>query len=905
MKSKTMTVALLLLCLLLASRAKSQTLTNVARQSMVNVQYTVDSLILTSNADPSSMVDGYTGTYFALQAGQEGTIITIDHRCRVNVSSLMIRTFVGSQNHRLRGFRWLVSADSVSWMLIVDTASVQSAIFDKQISPTTFRYSKIVVTEMDTAPYNPFATMISEIQMLGTYADPAVYAVAIQGSSSRGVRFNDITWASVNLDSGATIRILWRRSGMPDVIIADSARNTGVYAWETSRVPDGTHVVLLQPNVPPPRIDTEGSGYVQKFLNNEVFLTDSLFEFARTVSAPWSYTSLLGDSITLSWRYTPLIPRTHSFNLYHSINGGTGWVKFAVVTDPNATRATLPAPAATTTEDSVFFLVRIVADETELAFMRTATPVILSTHPSGLSTLWRATAATRGRPSDLSSLIAYGPPGNMRIVGAPDWILDDSGTPLPGWTSSGYLIGSPAAGDLDGDGKMEIVSNRVIREDRSGIWTAPWSGSVWEGTQIVDLGKAGKRSVLYSHGNSLDLGGDTLQHQQRIVFGNSGTGALHMSCSDVNGDGQAEIIYAASNRLYVVDLASDPLPGYPIEFAENLTGWTLLVDFDGTGEHDIVFATATRLYCYHPDGTVRTGFPVIVPCPSYTPTVADLDGDGRSEVVFTSTTKYVVYPEQETFIHAIDGSGQEIQGWPASVFATVYYVSMVDGPYGWLRWSRDVIANIQTPLIASIDGDATPEVLFTSVAGMLYALNADGTMRNGYPVFVGTQNLETGVLGDFDGDGTLNYVIRSDRVDHANAELICLDFGPGSYNPSCIPWPMHLQNPGRTGIAPSPPPHPIISGVEADVPLTFALEQNHPNPFNPTTVIRYQLSVASRADLRVFDVLGREVAVLANGVQQPGRYSVMFDASRLPSGTYFCRLVAGESVAVRRMMLVK
>jgi hypothetical protein len=401
------------------------------------------------------------------------------------------------------------------------------------------------------------------------------------------------------------------------------------------------------------------------------------------------------------------------------------------------------------------------------------------------------------------------------------------------------------------------------------------------------------------------LFGDTLQIQQRVEFANSASGSLHTSCADVNGDGRAEIIYAASTRLYVVDLESNPLPGYPIEFPVTLIGWTLLVDFDGTGTHDILFASASRLYCYHPDGTPRSGFPIVISGPPYTPSVADIDGNGKNEVIFTTTASKSSWPLygdlQVTVLHAIDGRGREVPGWPTEVYTTVQYVRHADT----LRHSVSIQGFVQTPLIASIDGDLIPEILFTSVAGKLYVLNANGTLRDGYPIFVGTQNPETGVLGDFDGDGTLNYVVRSDRVGHSNAELICLDFGPGSYNPNCIPWPMHLQNPERTGILPTPIAGSIINHVETDVPSEFALEQNYPNPFNPTTVIRYQVTGISRADLRVYDVLGREVAVLVNKEQEPGKYAVQFDASKLQSGTYFYRLIAGEYRAVRKMVVVK
>jgi len=101
--------------------------------------------------------------------------------------------------------------------------------------------------------------------------------------------------------------------------------------------------------------------------------------------------------------------------------------------------------------------------------------------------------------------------------------------------------------------------------------------------------------------------------------------------------------------------------------------------------------------------------------------------------------------------------------------------------------------------------------------------------------------------------------------------------------------------------------------VNAGLPKTFALEQNYPNPFNPTTVISYQLPVASEVSLKVYDVLGREVMTLVNGRQDAGAYNITLNAANLSSGVYFYRLQASATngasssnfVSTKKMMLVK
>ncbi len=90
-------------------------------------------------------------------------------------------------------------------------------------------------------------------------------------------------------------------------------------------------------------------------------------------------------------------------------------------------------------------------------------------------------------------------------------------------------------------------------------------------------------------------------------------------------------------------------------------------------------------------------------------------------------------------------------------------------------------------------------------------------------------------------------------------------------------------------------------------PLSISLSQNYPNPFNPTTAISYQLSAFSHVTLKVYDVLGREVATLVNKEQQAGKYSVQLsaDSYQLASGVYFYKLTAGSFSQIKKLMLLK
>jgi hypothetical protein len=97
----------------------------------------------------------------------------------------------------------------------------------------------------------------------------------------------------------------------------------------------------------------------------------------------------------------------------------------------------------------------------------------------------------------------------------------------------------------------------------------------------------------------------------------------------------------------------------------------------------------------------------------------------------------------------------------------------------------------------------------------------------------------------------------------------------------------------------------------APVPKAFALLQCYPNPFNPTTMIAFDVPERASITLKVYDLLGREVAtILRNSFFEPGSHTVTFDGSRLASGVYFYSLKGeasgrGTFVAVRKMLLLK
>jgi len=182
---------------------------------------------------------------------------------------------------------------------------------------------------------------------------------------------------------------------------------------------------------------------------------------------------------------------------------------------------------------------------------------------------------------------------------------------------------------------------------------------------------------------------------------------------------------------------------------------------------------------------------------------------------------------------------------------------------------KDSIFSYQIPDSTFIDDDGNNTLRYTA------------TLSNGNPLPAWLSlNFVTGIFSGRPDTAAL-YTIEVTATDTAGASASCI-------------FKITVTNP-PTGI-----------GEEKDqLTKGFVLNQNFPNPFNPTTVISYQFSVNSDVKLSVFDILGREVATLVNEKKPAGSYAVQWNAVNMPSGIYFYKLQAGKYTEVKKLVLLK
>lgn len=514
--------------------------------------------------------------------------------------------------------------------------------------------------------------------------------------------------------------------------------------------------------------------------------------------------------------------------------------------------------------------------------------------------------------------------------------------PIPFLEDGGF--GNFVVGDFDGNGKVEIiaVNNNTIDEPKSLVpriykfeyngvtWDSVWAAELpiplqntWPPLIVGDLDGDGKKEAIWGPINWTD--GTNPNPPRIVVFEMNADGTLGVD----DGFGA----YTPNSTFTIV--SEDGQNVRPFKFE--------VYDIDNDGKDELIFSDRA------PSGAgYHFGVLAVDDIPD--------DGDGSETWTikasgltvahtFTTSSKYDLVIFDST-MYFIDGGGNAC---PVSYSNGTYtagerYKLHPDIQSGsWKSISK-----------TDIDNDGTEEAILgewvTGKGRMFLLQKTEGsdtlTVTNigRFYEIDSCVGVNGGHFGDVDGDGKPDFIFGSrvdktklkgaiyrlsyrggDITDSASYKFEIIDSLYASYGQYDVIYCADINDDGIDEVfyTTSYPrgaggvddiPIIILQYVDttvsvrrtSEVPGKFALEQNYPNPFNPSTTIKFSLSADATVDLKVFNILGQEVATLINNERMTaGSYNVQFNAGSMPSGVYIYRLSNGSNNITKKMTLLK
>ncbi|MFQ5869275.1 MAG: FG-GAP-like repeat-containing protein [Candidatus Zixiibacteriota bacterium] len=505
-----------------------------------------------------------------------------------------------------------------------------------------------------------------------------------------------------------------------------------------------------------------------------------------------------------------------------------------------------------------------------------------------------------------------------------------NGEYLSGWPyiSGNFETQTLAVGDVDNDGRLEVVTGshhwerqppyerwgelRVIEDD----------GNVKEGFPVrlpmkypsipivADLENDGFLDiVIFSQtehiamvfdGNGFVKDGWPVYIDDYYWGFNLGNGAV----GDLDNDGNLDVINANADYIFAWNYEGELLPSFPFSIFDPRLFFAdfvhpCLADIDGNGFLDILMTGMDFsksgdgfVAIYDKDGELLPGWPFRDEAGIYTPAVpGDVNRDGELEVAISSSG----------YVYLLDNQGNPLPGWPQE--------------RRFMGWP---ISSNSDPLIADIDGDEYPDVIFNEhgyhpdpeeTYAYLWAYRYDGDYVDGYPWRTYSTNYTCPALGDFDRDGSLNmFLFTTVERNYQREFYISLGLYEMGvpYDPETVEWGQYGHDQYNTSNYHYELQIPtIVEEAKIEVPESFRIIACHPNPFNEATNINYQLPTPCEVRLELYNLLGQKLDTILETRQEAGNKSLIWRPEGFTSGIYFLRLRAGDSSDIKRVTLLK
>ncbi|MGB6034691.1 MAG: T9SS type A sorting domain-containing protein [Cryomorphaceae bacterium] len=505
--------------------------------------------------------------------------------------------------------------------------------------------------------------------------------------------------------------------------------------------------------------------------------------------------------------------------------------------------------------------------------------------------------------------------GNQEILFGADsllWALDGDGSIIWEKVTAGICILPPTVDDMNGDGEWDIAVNNAA---------------------FAAFGYEGKTYLLNEDG--------TDKPGWPVSFNNNWMINAPVM-ADVNGDGTMEIVTGervggTQGFLHVLDMSGSELEGWPVETSATIAFTPSVGDINNDGSQNVVAGISTNaaLYAYTAEGDILDGFPQIPESASLSyqsPLLADITGDGNLEII---GSRHGDNPEY----YAVDATGAYAEGWPVASAGWTYAppsMADLDGDNEYEIFMGnpnidgsenpqplDVIFGFDTegenldnfPLsklggnegvitIADIDNNGVVDILFTSNVftlgdgqGFLHAYATDGSGElEGFPLRTPALSyLNSGILGDIDGDGNLDVTTVSSSstfgqgVDSVYVSAFNLEV---PYLPENIFFNAYKGSNGRTG---------LMSQLSLDVNNNEMRTLSvYPNPAHDQVTVELPEGITDET-LTLYDLQGRQILQRTIG-QSSGKVTVI-DTQSLPSGVYFVHIPLNEVVYMGKLIV--
>ena len=376
---------------------------------------------------------------------------------------------------------------------------------------------------------------------------------------------------------------------------------------------------------------------------------------------------------------------------------------------------------------------------------------------------------------------------------------------MTGWpvSTDSVSVSSPAVGDVDGDGRVEVVVGAgemmyMWHDDGSSLdgWPMHMGGSVLASPALGDIDGDGVMEVVAgSWGGSIYAYNSDASPVDGWPVVADGRVLSSASIGDVDGDSRMEIVVSAEyGYMYIFSGDGALADGWPLRVGSAAHFSPALGDIDGDGDIEIVTADAGgRVHAWRHDGEQVEGWPVdLRERISSSPALGDMDGDKNTLEVVIGTRYGSVY--------VLKSDGATMDGWPVSVM--------------------DIMTS--SPALGDVNGDGSPDVIVAtgtgqSHVGLVYAFRNTGrSLGSKWPVYVeGNIQYSSPALGDLDGDGDVELVVGSCRqADGSGGNIYAWDL-TGRLTDGSILWGGFRHDPLHTGVADDRlPPSFVIAALQ-------------------------------------------------------------------------------------------